>query len=96
MTKKKTTPAASQPVTEKKQPGRPVGAGNVVDVVTVAPSRCRKCQSTDRTPYTNTVERAIEGLQDGQPYTHILWRATKCAACGQSRRDRCFENRQGK
>lgn len=68
---------------------------NVTEVVDVGLSHCSKCQSTERTAYTNTTEREIGGLtSDGRPYTHILWRSTKCATCGQARRDRCFENRK--
>jgi hypothetical protein len=68
---------------------------NVTDVVDVGLSRCRKCQCTERSPYTNTTEREIGGVTaDGRPYTHILWRSTKCLNCGQCRRDRCFENRR--
>lgn len=82
------TPEAAVP-----KPGRPAGSKNITEIVTVKASRCAKCGSTERTPYTNTLEREIAGLHEGQEYTHILWRSTTCASCGQGRRDRCFENR---
>lgn len=83
---------ADKPNAEKPR-GRPAGSPNVTEVVTVAPSRCRKCLSTERTAYVNPLEREIAGVHDGQPYTHIIWRSTKCARCGQGRKDRTFENR---
>lgn len=85
-----TTPP--QPAADKPK-GRPPGSPNVTEVVTVAPSRCRKCLSTERTPYVNALEREIAGVHEGQPYTHIIWRSTKCAKCGQGRKDRTFEHR---
>jgi hypothetical protein len=30
---------------------------------------------------------------EGQPFTHTVWRRTKCADCGQFRVDRHRENR---
>jgi hypothetical protein len=63
------------------------------DVVTVEASRCRKCGSTERTGYGHTREHAYAGLYDGKPYTHVVWRRTSCAKCGQVRDDRTLENR---
>jgi hypothetical protein len=77
----------------ERRPGRPQGAKSATDVVTVEPSRCRACGSTSRTPYTNTTEHEHRGLHEGRPYTHVVWRTTSCADCGQSRRDRHLENR---
>lgn len=85
----KTTSAPAKPAAAKSR------GPNVTEVVDVKVSHCRKCHSTERTAYTNTVEREISGVtSDQRPYTHILWRSTKCAACGQARKDRCFENRK--
>lgn len=94
---KKPAPVKKSPVAAKPAPvakGRPPGSPNITAVVTVIPSRCQKCQSTERTPYTNATDRPYGGLTaDGQPYTNIVWRSTTCASCGQARRDRCFEYR---
>ena len=75
--------------------GRPQGSANKKpDYVTVAPSRCKKCGSTNRTPYTTRQEHEIAGLDAaGNEYTHIVWRRTSCANCGQFRIDRTTENR---
>lgn len=96
--KKKPTPAAAAPeptpAAEPAPKGRPAGSRNIDVVVTVLPSACPKCKSTERTPYVNPVEYAYAGLTvDGRPFTHIVWRSTSCTACGQNRKDRCYENR---
>ncbi len=53
-----------------------------------------ECASTDREPYYATIEREIPGVdENGQHYTHIIWRRTKCSKCGQSRTDISRENR---
>ncbi len=63
-------------------------------IVETAPSRCPACQSTARTGYQSTTEHAIAGeLEDGRPYTHVVWRRTACRKCGQHRIDRSYENR---
>jgi hypothetical protein len=76
-----------------KKPGRPAGSTDIREVATAEPSRCSKCQSTERTPYTNKTEKAIAGLHEGKPYTHVVWRSTTCAGCSQARRDRSYEHR---
>jgi NAD-dependent SIR2 family protein deacetylase len=57
------------------------------------PSRCAKCGSTERGPYTKRTEFPRAETPDGRPCTHVVIRWTHCAACGQHRIDRCFENR---
>ena len=77
-------------------PGRPKGSTNAdADVITVEPSRCKRCGSTRRGDYYGKTEQAFQGVQDGLPFTHIVRRRTKCLDCGQVRIDRAYENRPG-
>lgn len=75
--------------------GRKTGARNKKNppVVEKGESICPKCKSTERTPYVAPIERAIRGSRDGTPHTHIIWRRTSCADCGQFRFDKSYENR---
>jgi len=77
--------------------GRPKGTSNQSHPAAAARlSRCPKCQSTERGPYTRTTKQAHAGVDpDGHPYTHVVRRWTRCLACGQSRIDRTYENRTG-
>lgn len=61
----------------------------------LAPSRCPKCGSTDRGPYTRRREYAASRNPAGHPCTHVVLRWTQCANpnCKQHRVDRAFENR---
>jgi len=78
-------------------PGRPKGSTNAdADVITVEPSRCRRCGSTRRSDYYGKTEQAFRGEHNGQPFTHIVRRRTKCLDCGQLRVDRAYENRPQK
>ena len=79
--------------------GRPPESGNRQYVNAVfGPSRCPRCGSTQRVPYFGRLpEQAFEGYTgDGEPYTHIVRRRTKCCGCGQFRVDISYENRPGK
>ena len=81
MAKPKPQPPAASP---KKDP---------VTVNDVVPSSCRKCGSTDRSPYRGTTTQSISGiLDDGRPYNVIVWRYCTCLKCLQVRCDRTFEN----
>lgn len=63
-------------------------------VVDAKATACPTCGSTRRERYFHTVERAIAGVdRDGKPYTHVVWRRTRCTDCGQVRVDRSYENR---
>ena len=77
--------------------GRPPGAKTEDRmVVSVIPAACPRCRSTSREPYDKVRERAIAGRTvDGHAYTHVVWRKTKCKACGQARIERHYENRTG-
>lgn len=81
--------------TASTKPGRPPGRTNdAVLQTTAAISRCPKCGSTERVPYYNRRERAIAGVTpEGHPYTHVVWRRTRCENCGQVRDDRTYEQR---
>lgn len=94
-TRKRPTPRKqNKPAASPTKAGRPTGAKtNKAPPVTGEKTRCPACGSTDRDPYFATVEHAIEGIRDGRPHTHIVWRRTKCRDCGQIRQDRCYENR---
>ena len=77
-----------------KRAGRPTGAKTQQQPpVDGEKTRCQGCGSTERDPYFGTTEHEIVGVRDGRPYTHVVWRRTKCRACGQLRLDRFFENR---
>ena len=82
-------------MTATKKRGRPKGAKTVQrDVVTVEPTRCRVCGSTDRDPYRATRRLPHSGFTPaGELYTTVVWRHTKCRHCGQARVDQTFENR---
>jgi len=98
--KRKTKPKAEpKPTTEEKpKGGRPEGAKTQPRPEAVAvPTRCPVCGSTERKPYTQTRVQEWAGTDpDGHPYTHIVRRWTACAACGQARIDRVYENRPDK
>ena len=81
----------------KKQtgPGRPVGAKTADrDVVDVEVSRCKRCGSTDRAPYSSKIELVGCGVHNGQPYTSVIVRHTQCQNpdCYQHRVDRFYQN----
>ncbi len=89
---KRTKRTAKKPTANK--PKRP--HSQRTPVVDAAVTACPKCGSTERTGYNNKteVERAIAGTtRDGRPFTHVVWRRTKCKECNQHRVDRCHENR---
>jgi hypothetical protein len=66
-------------------------------IVPATATRCPACGSTDRSGYHRTTEADYSGLTpDGQACTHIVRRWTTCAACGQQRVDRSYENRARK
>lgn len=78
----------------KAKAGRPKGSLTVErDVVAVIPAACKRCGSTKRTAYDKVIERAMAGTIEGAAYNHIVWRRTKCTACGQARIERHYENR---
>jgi ferredoxin len=83
------------PQPEKKR-GRPPGSKTETKPVAAAVlSRCAKCGSTERAAYTNPTELEYAGTTaDGQPYTHVVYRSTKCLSCGQCRRDRTVVKRR--
>lgn len=72
---------------EKDQPGK-------APVVTTETARCSECGSTERERFNNTRELYYPGTDDkGNPYTHIVWRRTRCVHCKLVRVERTFENR---
>lgn len=79
----------------KKAAGRPAGSQTTKPpVATVPTSRCVKCDSTERERYFRTEEKEIAGVDpEGNAYTHVVWRWTRCSECGQVRVDRTYENR---
>ena len=78
----------------QRKPGRPLGSKTQeIPYVEAGVTRCR-CGSTERSEYTNRREHAHAGIAtDGKPYTHTVWRDTKCLNCGQRRCDIARENR---
>lgn len=78
-----------------KPASRPPGSKNLQrDEVMVEPSRCKRCRSTNRTPYLGnpTVEWAPGTDINGNPFTHVIGRRTECSDCGQARRDISYMN----
>ena len=79
---------------QTKKRGRPVGSKTAErDQQVVIESRCRRCGSTDREPYTNP--RSVPGggvAPDGKSYTEVILSPTRCLQCGQSRTDRRYRN----
>lgn len=80
----------------KKTGGRKKGTPNLdrKTVYTVAP-RCPTCGSTDRENYDRRHDHYVQHggtAPDGQPYTHIVIRRTKCRACGQALTHREYRN----
>lgn len=73
--------------------GRPEGSKTADrDVVTVLPSRCVSCGSTDRDPYCNTRTVTGDGIApDGGRYTAVELSNTRCRHCGQCRVDRRYQ-----
>jgi len=72
---------------------KPEAADKQVEVATV--THCRKCGSTNRAPYHNTVTHSIRGSHADREYDTILYRRTKCSDCGQVRVDKSHELREG-
>ncbi len=86
--KKSPAPTAKQPAA-----GRPKGARKKEYPQSIGElTRCRKCDSTERTKYTTIKEMEHAGVRDGKPYTRVIWRHTSCASCGQVRIDQHYEN----
>ena len=87
------TPSAN-PTEGPKKPGRPPGS-NIKrrPAVDVTPSRCPKCGSTRRAPYSGTA-RVVNhsGVFAGHPYNRVIFRRAKCLDCGQWRVDREWVN----
>lgn len=76
--------------------GRQPGTPNLDrrGVVLIAP-RCPACGSTDRAPYDRRYDCHVEQggtAPDGQVYTHIVIRRTRCLACGQALTHREYRN----
>ena len=79
----------------KRKPGRPKGSKNlqIDDRVTVELSRCKQCQSTERSSYgDHPTVHEITGVHNGQPYKRMVWRRCRCLNCGQWRIDIFYEN----
>jgi hypothetical protein len=79
-------PAAAEekvkPQAKKPQPKKPRPE------VTVTPSACPNCGSTERTGYAGTKARKLSGqLPDGRRYQTVVWKPTKCRGCNQNRVD---------
>jgi hypothetical protein len=84
-----TTDALSKP-----KGGRPKGSKTQqLPIVDVVLSQCSKCQSTERTGYSNVKTRASSGTApDGHPYNFVSRKRTRCRNCGQRRIDVYYEN----
>jgi len=82
--------------TKTKKGGRPKGSKNApVAYTRVDTGRCPRCGSTERDPYYQRMEQEYNGTEpDGQPFTHIVRRWTKCAECRQTRIETTHENRR--
>ena len=75
-----------------KKKGRPKGARTEDNpVVIVDVPKCPKCGSINRDNYSHTKTMDFNGIHNGQVYTKVIWRQTKCADCFQKRIDKFFE-----
>lgn len=78
-----------------RRPGRPAGAtSRTYDSATVVPSRCQRCSSTARTPYTKRHILSCGGQRSpttGLVFNLVVLRWTSCGDCGQHRVDRSEE-----
>jgi hypothetical protein len=73
---------------------RTKGAKNVAEFALKTPSRCPRCGSTNRGPYTNRKEEeCVTTVGNGLPVTHRISQLTDCTDCGQKRYDISFDNR---
>lgn len=92
-TKKTATKTAAKKPAKKR--GRPKGSKTSRDVVVVEPSRCEKCDSTERSAYFGTprvIEYASGGLDSkGKPFNRVVFRRCRCLSCGQIRQDKSQE-----
>jgi len=62
-------------------------------IVTVTPSVCPKCGSTNRTKYVNVKTTHYRGVTpDGREYNRVVRKRTTCKDCGQQRIDRYLES----
>lgn len=86
--KERPKPAKIKGVAASKR-GRPAGSKTQNSSGKSTPSRCPKCSSTERTPYSQTREIEVRG-EDPEfgSYTHVIRRWTRCKGCGQARTDR--------
>ena len=93
---------AAKKSTRKKAPrkkaaprGRPRGSRNIArDEVDVLVSHCKRCDSTEREPYSGdaqSMDYCGTDPQTGRRYNRIVWRRTQCRKCGQHRIDKCYE-----
>lgn len=82
---------AKEKTTERK-PGRPTGAKTEPrDIVPTTSTRCRKCDSTQRSKYTQVRSRKLIGTApDGRPFNYVEWKRCRCKNCGQARIDQVF------
>lgn len=73
----------------KAKKGRPVGSPNrEVDVVQAVATSCKKCGSTQRSPYVNRRVMHVSGVEaNGKTYKTVIWRRCQCLGCGQWRDD---------
>ena len=73
--------------TAKSGPGRPEGTANRrYDVVEGRLTACKKCGSTERSPYQGSPEELRQEFSDGVVVT--TWHKCVCLACGQHRKDK--------
>lgn len=76
-----------------KKRGRPPGSKNrKFDNVNVAESRCKACNSIERTAYEANPEtihfsKVYKSPLDDQPYNAVVRRKCQCTKCGRWRRD---------
>lgn len=84
-------PAIAAAVPPSADPAPSGDAAGGVPVNSVEISRCPKCGSPERAHYANKRVLEASGVKDGRPYARVVWRRTRCLACGQVRDDKTFE-----
>lgn len=93
-TRKRKPAAKTTPKTRATPQAKPPEPKPPIPHVEVNGSRCPKCGSSRREKYNRTTVHPIAGVYQGEPFTHVVWRWTRCAepGCRQARVDKVRTN----
>lgn len=94
--KPKPPPPPAETTATVQGPGRPKGSQGKIPEVVGSLTRCKKCDSTERTRYYGIISREYSGERDGKPFNRVTWKRTTCANCNQARTDVFYEMTSGR